>query len=228
MHETKPSHIQHEHSDIHQVHITEDKSHILPEYPLTVKGIKIDPVIFTQGFVERCDIGICSAECCWYGVYADVKERDLILSMKEEIGQLMDETQTKDWNVWFEPPQADTDFPSGECAGTEVFNDKCVFLNKKGFCSLQELAVNHGKDKWAYKPFYCVLFPVVVVDGVLTFDDHHSGRMHHCGVKENFTHTLFESCTEELIYTLGEDGYQELAAHYEQNKEKYLSQISFR
>lgn len=199
-----------------------------PAYPLTINGLKIDPVMFTQGFVERCDLELCSGECCWYGVYADVKERDLILSLKEQIAEVMDESQITDWGAWFEKEQADEDFPSGVCAGTEVYNNKCVFLDRNGYCSLQVLAMQHGKPPWSYKPYYCVLFPLTVVDGVLTFDDHHSGRMHHCGVRENFTHTLFEACESELRYALGDEGYRRLTEWYDAEKERYLPRIDFR
>ena len=198
------------------------------EYPLTVKGLKIDPIIFTQGFVECCDIGICSAECCWYGVYADVKERDLVLSLREDIVGVMDETQIKDWTKWFEPEQDDSDFPSGKTAGTEVYHDKCVFLDKRGYCSLQVLAVEHGKKRWEYKPLYCVLYPFTIVDGVLTFDDHHAQRLHYCGVRENFTHTIFEACGEELKHAFGEDGYAEILAYYELHKDALVKHIDFR
>ncbi len=228
MHEVKSTHIYHEHSDTLGVHITNAKTHILAEYPITIKGIKIDPIIFTQGFVEQCDVGICSAECCWYGVSADVADRDRILSMKKEIVTVMDDSQTKDWSDWFGAEVVDMDFPSGICAGTEVYNNKCVFLDRNGFCSLQVLAVKNEKPRWAYKPYYCVLYPLVLVDGVLTYDDEHSERMHHCGIKENFTHTIFEACSEELIYTLGEDGYAELCLYYETHKVEYSKQISFR
>lgn len=206
----------------------EIKSHIRSDYPLTVKGLKIDPIIFTQGFVECCDVSICSAECCWYGVYADIKERDLVMSLKKEVASVMDDSQDADWTKWFEPEHDDADFPSGKTAGMEVFNNKCVFLDKRGYCSLQVLAIKHGKERWAYKPYYCVLFPLSVVDRVLTFDDHHAGRMHYCGLKENFTHTIFEACTDELKFALGEDGYAELADHYEAHKEQYEKQITFR
>lgn len=218
-----PDHIGHLHADDEQY-----QSHRRSEFPLEINGLKIDPLIFTQGFVERCDLGICSAECCWYGVYADRQERDLILSMKEQIAEVMDDSQRKDWEIWFEPEQEDADFPSGVCAGTEVHNNKCVFLDRNGFCSLQVLAMKHGKAPWAYKPYYCVLYPITVVDGVLTFDDHHAARLHYCGVREHFTHTIFEACTAELVYALGEEGYRELAGWYEANKERHLSLIDFR
>src|SRR3990172_9104415 len=214
------------HSDhIDHLHIDDCQYHgqHLHDFHLTINGLKIDPGIFTHGFVKGCDLGICSAECCWYGVYVDSKERDLILSLKEQIVDVMDDSQTKDWNAWFELEQEDTNFPSGVCAGTKVHNNKCVFLDRNGYCSLQVLAMKHRKTPWAYKPYYCVLYPLTVVNRILTFDEHHASRLlHYCSVQENFTHTIVEACTSELIFTLGDEGYRELAAWYERNFKKGL------
>ena len=35
---------------------------------MEINGMKIDPVIFTQGFVPGCNISICSGQCCNWGV----------------------------------------------------------------------------------------------------------------------------------------------------------------
>lgn len=37
---------------------------------------------------------------------------------------------------------------------------RCAFSEADGKCSLQTLAVEHGKHKWAYKPAGCWLFPL--------------------------------------------------------------------
>ena len=67
-----------------------------------INGIKIDPQIFTFSF--SCD---CSGECCYYGVYTDLKERDLIISLKDKLIPIFDESQVKDTGKWFEPPEED-------------------------------------------------------------------------------------------------------------------------
>ncbi len=180
------------------------------KFEKTIKGYLIDPIIFTQKFVHHCDIGICSGECCYYGVYTDLKEHELIMSMKERIIKAMDASQPKDPSLWFEAPEEDSDFPSGMAVGTEVHNGKCVFLDKQGFCTLQKIAVEEGEFKWKYKPIYCILFPLVIFEGALTVDDEHLARMHYCSVAKNQVSTVFECCTNELIYLLGEDGFAEL------------------
>ncbi|RJQ61460.1 MAG: DUF3109 family protein, partial [Stygiobacter sp.] len=99
-----------------------------------INGMYIDPLIFTQKFVKSCDVCICSGECCYYGVYTDKSEHELIMGLKDRIIKSMDDSQTKDVEKWFEDPEPDDDFPSGIAVGTEVHNGKCVFLDRQGYC----------------------------------------------------------------------------------------------
>ncbi len=78
---------------------------------------------------------------------------------------------------WFEKPQKDEDFESGIAVGTEVYNGKCVFLDKNGLCTLQKMADVEGEHKWKYKPIYCILFPLVVWEETFTIDDDHINRL---------------------------------------------------
>lgn len=186
-----------------------------------INGLYIDPQILTVKFVKSCDVCICSGECCYYGVYTDKKEYEKILSVKERIIQAMDDSQIKDVDKWFEEPEVDPDFESGVAVGTEVYNGKCVFLDKQGFCTLQKMAIQEGEFKWKYKPLYCILFPLVIFEGALTVDDEHIDRMHYCSLKQNQTVSIFEHSKEEIRYLLGEKGFEELL----QYKDEYLNSI---
>ena len=170
-----------------------------------INGIKIDPKIFSFSFSCKCN-----GECCYYGVYTDLKEHDTILSIKDKIQELMDDSQTKDITKWFEPPEDDEDFESGVAVGTELFNDKCSFLDKDGLCTLQKLANKEGAYKWKYKPLYCILFPLTIYEGALTIDDDHINRLKICNKFTKEETSIFEACREELIYFFGEDGFAEL------------------
>jgi Fe-S-cluster containining protein len=148
-------------------------------------------------------------------VYADVRERDRILAHKEIIKQSMDATQTTDDRLWFETePQPDQDFPSGMCVGTELHNDKCVFLDGTGRCSLQVAAVNQGLHRWAIKPMYCVLFPIEISERTVSFDDMLQGEQACCSAETRFDTPVFRACKDELVYLVGEDGFGEMEAHY--------------
>jgi len=181
-----------------------------------INGILIDPAIFTYKFV--CN---CPGECCHYGVYIDYKEYETIISIKDKVINLMDETQSKDLTEWFEPPEKDKDFESGIAVGTEVINGKCVFLDKEGLCTLQKLAEREGEYKWKYKPLYCVLFPLTTYEGIFTLDTDHIDRLRYCNISPNAQLTIFEVCKEELRHFFGEEGFAEL----EEYREEYLNEI---
>ena len=172
---------------------------------LKINGIKIDPAIFSFNFSCKCN-----GECCNYGVYTDLKEYEEIISIKDKIIPLMDESQTKDFSKWFEPPEEDKDFESGIAVGTELFNNKCVFLDKNGLCTLQKLANKEGLHKWRYKPLYCILFPLTVFEETLTIDDGHINRLKTCNKHPFANSSIFEACKEELVYFLGTQGFEEL------------------
>jgi Protein of unknown function (DUF3109) len=181
-----------------------------------IKGLKIDPQIFVYKFSCKC-----TGECCHYGVYADLKEYEHIVSIKDEIAAAFDETQTKNFEEWFEPAQKDEDFESGIAVGTQVVNKKCTFLDKNGLCSLQKYANSRGEYKWKYKPLYCILFPLTIYEESLTIDYEHIDRLKTCN-KEMFAGlTIFEACKEELLYFFGEEDFAEL----EKYKEEFLNEI---
>jgi Protein of unknown function (DUF3109) len=172
----------------------------------------IDPILFEKGFLKGCGPFACESTCCAGGVYVDLKEKELILSHKETVKKYMDETQLADDTRWFDNDvEDDADFPSGKIVGTEVVNDKCVFLNKTGLCSLQIAGTEEKLGRWALKPFYCVAFPITVEEGVLTFDDFLNAKTSCCSLTDNKEATLVEACKEELEFVLGSSGYKTLS-----------------
>ncbi|MHB8579600.1 MAG: DUF3109 family protein [Ignavibacteriaceae bacterium] len=178
-----------------------------------IKGIKIDPVIFTYKFSCKCN-----GECCYYGVYTDLKEHQDLLKIKDKIIPLMDDSQTTDVIKWFEEPVEDKDFTSGIAVGTELYNNKCVFLDKNGLCTIQKLAISENEHKWKYKPLYCILFPLTIFEGSLTIDDGHIDRLKICNRNPVQDTSIYEACREELIYFFGDDGFAEL----EEYRKQYL------
>lgn len=197
---------------------------------LEYKDLKIDPVIFTQGFVPGCDMRICGGQCCNWGVYMDRDFEKVIMNYETQIKDEMDEFQPRDTSLWFEKElEPDEDFPSGYAIGSELYISslgvtQCVFKDKRGYCSLQVTAVNNGMHKWEIKPKYCIMYPLTIVDNVLTYDSDHSDRLDYCGRghEENFTQTVFEAMTEEIKFIMGEDGYKFLYEHFNKNYKKKI------
>jgi hypothetical protein len=187
---------------------------------LVIGSLEIDPILFTKGFAVDHGPYHCESKCCASGVWADVKEKDVIMSHKESIKKYMDETQTTDDAVWFDPEEiTDADFVSGRAIGTQTYNNKCVFLMKDGRCSVQLFSKEELGDAWKIKPFYCVAFPICVSEGVLTFDDYQQGCAQCCSIVDNAEISMVESCKAELEYVLGAEGYRQLVAM----KQEYLN-----
>jgi hypothetical protein len=127
----------------------------------------------------------------------------------------MDQTQDPDPATWFEAEELDDpDFPTGRCVGTEVVNDKCVFLDKAGRCAIQLAAVNNGLHKWALKPLFCILFPIEITNGVVGFDDMLQSQESCCSVDPEFEIPFFEGCREELEHLVGKEGFALMRDHY--------------
>ena len=188
-----------------------------PKFSKQINGIFIDPQIFTFKFSCKC-----SGECCYYGVYTDLKEHEMIMGIKDKIIPLLDETQSADINDWFEEPEEDEDFESGIAVGTELVNDKCAFLDKNGLCTLQKLALMEGEYKWKYKPIYCVLFPLTIFEGAITIDDEHIDRLKTCNINPVIETSIYDACKEELLHFFGQESFGEL----EKYKNEYLAEYS--
>lgn len=192
---------------------------------LDFHGRKVNTMIFEQGFVAGCDMKICFGECCKSGVYMDKDFPKVILEHKDIIKDVMSADQIKDESHWFdEEVVEDEDFPSGYAAGSNVYTDskgveKCVFNDENNFCSLQVAAVKNGMHKWAIKPTYCIMYPVTVVNHILTYDDEHSQDLAYCGIdkEHNFTQTAFEGTREEIKYVLGDEVYNSLDEYFKTN-----------
>lgn len=182
---------------------------------LTVDEYTFSDQLFLKGFPAGGGPCTCSSVCCEGGVYADIADREKILSHREMIKKYMDDTQTRDDSRWFETQEMEHgDFPSGRCVGTEVHNGKCVFLDGFGHCTLQVAAGSEGMHKWALKPFFCVLYPIDVSNKIVSFDDMLQDEQSCCSVGHEFETPLFRGCKEELEHLVGADGYRKMEEHY--------------
>lgn len=182
---------------------------------LRVGRFVISRDLFEQGYRAGGGPGKCTATCCSGGVYTDIAERSRILAHEEIIRKHMDDSQTPDASRWFEDAELDDDdFPSGKCVGTRVVNGKCVFLDRQARCTLQVAATEEGMHRWALKPLFCILFPIEISDGRVSFDPLLQGDEECCSVTTAFDVPLFEACREELTHLLGKDGFRALRTHY--------------
>jgi len=188
---------------------------ITPDKSLRVDTYTMSGELFSKGFRAGEGPCSCSSVCCEGGVYVDLHERDVIMAHGDLIKRQMDETQTTDSSRWFEAEVAlDTDFPSGQCVGTQVINDKCAFLDREGRCCLQKAAVAGGMHKWAIKPMFCILYPIEISNGTVSFDEMLQDEESCCTIGPSFDVPLFQACREEIVHIVGEEGYGLMEEHY--------------
>lgn len=191
------------------------KKHHLRHIP----NLRVHPSFFGRQFDSGCSMMSCNADCCHYGVMADIHERDRILEHKDLILRYMEPQQEHDPSQWFEEEVVDLDFPSGKAVGTQARDYGCVFLDAAGRCVLQKAAMGEGMHKFSLKPFFCVAYPVTIEHGELIIDDaDFVNRPACCSVVKDGSLTIFDVCSEELEHVLGKDGLTELQAAADSQK----------
>jgi Fe-S-cluster containining protein len=177
-----------------------------------IPGLRIGHELVEKRFMPGCSMSKCNADCCSGGVYADTAEREEILRHADLIRSQMDPGQEHDAARWFEAdPIHDVDYPSGRAIGTEVYDERCVFLNREGMCVLQKAAAAAVMDRYALKPLFCWLYPITIDNGELTLHDPgYAERPECCSYRDEGPLTVFEVCAEELTLALGSEGVEEL------------------
>lgn len=189
-------------------------SHPRAELPEERRSYRPEPELLRLG-LERADArpcDVCDATCCKSGVYLSLPHRDLLLRHAEVIRRHMDSDQATDPAQWFEAEVLeDEDFEGGRCVGTEMGERGCVFLNREGRCVLQ-LASDRELELPRLKPFFCRLFPLTVVDGEVTFDDHCQGERPCCTAVEGGGIALLEACAAECDVVFGPEETRRLVA----------------
>ena len=168
--------------------------------------LQVDPFLFSHGYKNGDSPLQCDGMCCSFGVYVDTDEYQNILANADSIKKYFDETQTTDVSLWFEKEFiADSDFPSGKCIGTEVFNDKCVFLNKNKKCTLQQMSIAEGKHPWEFKPYFCITYPLAVINKKVEWDNMLDGERICCTAQQNFKTSCAQACELEMDFILGKN-----------------------
>jgi hypothetical protein len=193
--------------------MTEVSLRILKKHNLKhILELRIDPEILLQRFSPSCSMCHCNGTCCAEGVLLDLKEKERILAHSRIIKKYLEPQQEHDESKWFDHNiEYDIDFPSGQCDGTAVRDNGCVFRDSKGLCVLQRTAMEEGMNKFALKPFFCVAFPLVIDRHVLTTDDpEFTNRSQCCSIVPEGTLTVLDVCREEFEYMLGTEGLEEI------------------
>lgn len=169
--------------------------------------MKIDPHVFHAKFPARCALDRCKSRCCRHGVWADLREREAILRNSDLFLPYL-RPEAADPSRWFGETAEDPDCPSGKAVETNVAGDACVFFHPAHGCVLQKAAIDLGRHPWEWKPRFCVMFPLVISEGVLTVDEDMEGVW--CLKDENRTHPILAAVDREVRYLFPEDTVRKL------------------
>lgn len=174
----------------------------------------VDPLLLRSWLRDaaRTPGSACDAYCCHSGVYVSLPHRDRILRNAAAVRACMDPGQVGDPAGWFEEEVwDDIDFEGGRAVGTQADERACVFLNRAGLCVLQ-IASDRDPSLPPLRPFYCRLFPLTVVDGKVTLDDHCQGQRPCCSAYRRGEVRVVHACVPELRLAFSEEEIGELQA----------------
>ena len=186
-----------------------------------VGNYRVDQRLLEKRPMARCLIEECQAACCSHGVYVDVGDATRIIDEAELIRPHLPADR---WDVstWFEAAiSEDSDFPTGYKVGTNVVQlprfssgTRCVFLRDDNRCALQRAAIAQGRHPLDLKPFYCALFPIVLLGDTVLLDDENElfsigGTCQRASREPVALYKLFK---DEMVLALGQEGYDGLSA----------------
>lgn len=186
---------------------------------LVINGWHIDPKLLEVQPAHRCDIAACRGVCCSLGVYVDMEQKAAILRHAEMIKPYLP-PERRDEDMWFcDDDVADDSFPDKRFDFTNTvpnpdYHDgmSCVFLRPDAMCAVQVASVANGLDRWALKPFFCVLFPLVIDEQWLELDSENP-LYQHPACSSQITTTdqpVYVVLKDELVHALGKEGYAQL------------------
>ena len=169
--------------------------------------MKIDPVLFSAKFPDRCRLDLCRSRCCRFGVWVDVEEREAILAHRDLFARFL-RPEAQDPKTWFGNTQVDPDCPSGVAVETRDLAGACAFYHQDHGCVLQKGAAEAGLHEWQIKPRFCIMFPLVVSGGELTFDDDMKSLW--CMNSKHQTRPLIDALRKEVEFLFDESQVRRL------------------
>ena len=184
------------------------------------REINVSPRMLRSEPMQRCTLGMCKGACCLFGVWLDEMEAQDLLIHASLIQPFMTNGIT-DPNDWFDGRiDEDPHSHSGRVMHSLVVDDEthygglaCVFLRSDHKCALQAAAVRHGFHPWHFKPFYCILHPLVLdEEGQITLDETKLllDEPGSCLVPADHLVPLVETFEPELRYLLGNKKFTEI------------------
>ncbi len=118
--------------------------------------------------LHYCNLEVCQGICCSDGAFLLPEEERVIHRVVKKYPEHFTHLPKAyigdgEWEGNIGRKTAVRDF-TYKNKPAHFANTRCAFTERDGKCSLQTLAVLHGKHKWAYKPTGCWLFPLSADD----------------------------------------------------------------
>ncbi|MBZ0203433.1 MAG: DUF3109 family protein [Ignavibacteria bacterium] len=179
----------------------------------------VDTDIFDITYFMKCmECTSCKDQCCEWGADIDMQNVDRIMKHEDELETFTGIKSER----WFDESEKKTDpeYPGHDYLRTTYDEEKdyCIFLNTQSRgCMLHSFALHKGIDYHEVKPFFCSMFPVTYMDGVLMTPEE---------IDENLTiclgdgPTLYRGSRDELKYYFGEG----LVAELDEAENQWLQQ----
>lgn len=169
----------------------------------------VDTDIFDITYFMKCmECTFCNDQCCEWGADIDLENVARIMKHKDELEKFTGIKSDK----WFNDSEVknDHEYPGHDYVRTTYDEEKdyCIFLNNKSRgCMLHSFALQKGIDYHELKPFFCSMFPVTYLEGVLMTPEEIDEKLTVC---LGDGPTLYRGSREELKYYFGEGLVAEL------------------
>ncbi|MBN8585223.1 MAG: hypothetical protein J0M37_09015 [Ignavibacteria bacterium] len=169
----------------------------------------VDTDIFDLTYFMKCmECTFCKDQCCEWGADIDMQNVSRVMKYKDELEAFTGIKSER----WFDESEKGTDheYPGHDYMRTTYDEEKdyCIFLNTKGRgCMLHSFALNKGIDYHEIKPFFCSMFPVTYMDGVLMTPEEIDEGLTACLGEGP---TLYQGSRDELKFYFGEGLINEL------------------
>jgi len=176
--------------------------------------------MLTTEHMQRCTLNDCQAACCLHGAWVDLTEIEDIQANAEIIKPHLspEVCQPQDW--FDERKEPDEFSISGIVGHTAIILNPdhyggiaCIFLRADSKCALQTAALEADLHPWRFKPFYCILHPLMLdSQGRITLDETQIllNEPASCLRPSEHSIPLIKTFAEELRYFLGEKDYCQL------------------
>ncbi|MFH1260293.1 MAG: DUF3109 family protein [Elusimicrobiota bacterium] len=190
---------------------------------ITVKGITIPKEILKKKF-SPCNLSACKHACCRYGAVIGSVRIKKIKSLLPKLFPMMRPEAVK--AALKKGFHLDTLFkrsdmsPEHDHHYMRTVNGRCVFLNYDdlGGCVLQKYC-KINKIKYKLKPEGCWAFPFDLVGNRLVV---YKWKNLPClnQTKNKKAPPIYQTCKNELIGFLGQDGYKQLCQRQRKSEEE--------